>query len=191
MSWPFFAICALIAMVFEVGLVDTIHILHVKPSLCAVLATFIALSAPRTTALWACLILGLLLDLSTDLSVANARTLHLIGPHTLGYVFACFIVLQMRSTVFRRRALTIGTMTLLFAFSAMVVTITIYIVRSWYPEGPLYWAEISTFNEIMRRFFSAIYSGFIGVPVGWVLARSMPLWQFQTNAIRGGAVSWR
>ena len=27
MSWAIFAICALIAMVFEVGLVDTVHIL--------------------------------------------------------------------------------------------------------------------------------------------------------------------
>lgn len=191
MSWAFFAICALIAMVFEVGLVDTVHILHIKPSVCAILATFIALSAPRITALWACLILGLLLDLSTDLSVGSARTLHLIGPYTLGYVFACYIVLQVRSTVFRRRALTIGAMTLLFVFSAMVITVTLYIVRSWYPGGPLYWAEISTFNEIMRRFFSAIYSGIMGVPIGWVLARSIPLWQFQTTLIRGGGVAWR
>lgn len=191
MSWAIFAICALIAMVFEVGLVDTVHILHIKPSMCAVLATFIALSAPRVTALWACMALGLLLDLSTDLSVGFSRTLHLIGPYTLGYVFACFIVLQMRSTVFRRRALTIGTMTLLFAFSAMVITVTLYIIRSWYPEGPLYWAEVSTFNEIMRRFFSAIYSGVMGVPIGWVLARSTPLWQFHTTPIRGGGVAWR
>ncbi len=191
MRWHVFAILALIALIFETGLIDAIHIQNVKPSVCAALATFVALSAPRITALWSCLILGLLLDLSSDLSLDANETLHLIGPHTLGYVAGGLLVLQVRTTVFRRRPLAIGAMTILFALTASTVVMTIYTVRSWYPDGLPYWADTTLLGEIVCRFFAAIYSGLFGVPLGWMFVRLMPLWQFHSGTIRGGGVAWR
>ncbi len=54
MRWHVFAILALIALIFETSLIDAIHILNVKPSVCAALATLVALSAPRINPLWSC-----------------------------------------------------------------------------------------------------------------------------------------
>ena len=191
MRWHVFAIFAGIAMVFETGLIDAIHVLHVKPSVCAALATFIALSAPRYAALWSCLILGLLMDLSSDLSLGRTGTIHIIGPYTLGYVVGGLLVLQVRSTVFRRRPLAIGAMTAAFVLAMSIVAVTIYVVRSWYPGGLVYWDGASPMVDIGRRVFMAIYSGLLGVPLGWLLVRLMPLWQFQSATIRGGGVAWR
>lgn len=191
MRWHVFAIFAVIAMIFETGLVDAVHILHVKPSVCAALATFIALSAPRITALWSCFILGLLMDLSSDLSLGQTGTIHIIGPHALGYVVGGLLVLQVRSTVFRRRPLAIGAMTTAFVLAMSVVAVTIYAVRSWYPGELMYWDGTSPLADIGRRIFMAIYSGLFAVPLGWMLVRLMPLWQFHSATIRGGGVAWR
>ena len=90
MRWVVFAVLAVVGLIFDTGLSDVMRIEklgHIRPSLCAVVAVFVALSAPRTAALWACFVLGLLLDLSHPLTVAENRVAYLIGPSALGYLF--------------------------------------------------------------------------------------------------------
>ena len=67
MRWSVFAIAAFVVVVAQLSLRDTL-ILHsageIRPDFIACLAVFIALFAERSAALWACWILGLLMDLA-------------------------------------------------------------------------------------------------------------------------------
>ena len=193
MRWVVFLIFAALALVFDTGVSEILRIEKVwaiRPSFCGVLAVFVALSAPRTTALWACFCLGLLLDLSNPLTVETGRTLYLIGPYTLGFVAGGWLVLQARSMVFRRRPFTIGVMTIVCLLAVQIVATILFVVRSrsWYPGGPVEWTELTVWVELLKRFLIAIYTGLLAVPVGWVLVRSMPLWGFQTAIHRAPAI---
>jgi cell shape-determining protein MreD len=185
MRWVVFAVAAVLGLVFDTGLSEVLRIEKlgdIRPSLCAVVAVFVALSAPRTAALWACLVLGVLLDLAQPLTVAENRVVYLIGPYALGYLFGGWLVIAGRSMVFRRRPLTIGVMTVLLLLAVQIVAVTVYLVRaqSWYPGQPIVWTDVSVPAELGRRLLAALYSGVFAVPVGWLLVQSMGLWGFQT-----------
>ena len=190
MRWAVFGIFAYLTLVLDTSLLELLagRELQIKPSACGLLAAFICLSAPRMAAMWACLTLGLLLDLSDPLSLGEADKLHLIGPRTLGYVCGGYLVLQLRTIVFRQRALTIGTMTFICLLAVHLVAVAVYVIRSWYPGGDLSWAQTTTLGELLRRFLMALYSGLLAIPFGWLLVRSMPLWGFQTLSHRSGAL---
>lgn len=182
MKWPVFAIFAFLAVVVQLSLRSTLT-LHsiggISPNLVGCLAVFVALFASRLSALWACWLLGLALDLAPQ---ARYAPVHLIGPNALGFVFGCYIVLELRSMVFRRRALTIGLLTLLFLGASSMVAASILTIRGWYPGesmplgGPL--------NELLQRWGVAVYSALIAVPLGWLLARTVSLWGFHSSAPR-------
>jgi rod shape-determining protein MreD len=191
--WIVFVVAALIGLVFDTGLSEVLRIEklgHVRPSLCAVVAVFVALSAPRTAALWACLILGLLLDLCHPLTVAENRVVYLIGPHALGYLAGGWLVIALRPMVFRRRPLTIGVMTVLCLLAVQLVAMSVYVLRAraWYPGPALYWTETSALAELGLRLLAGVYSGLFAIPVGWALVQTIGLWGFQTAPHRPQAI---
>jgi len=187
--WVVFLIFALIGVAIDGGLLDVLRIeslWDVRPSFCAVLAVFIALSAPRLTALWGCFALGLLLDLSTPYTADGNRMVWLVGPYALGLLAGGWLVVRGRTIVFRRRALTIGVMTLGCLLVAQVIIVVLLMLRSrgWYPGGPVHWTDLSLGIEVLRRILIALYSGLFGVPAGWLLVRTLPLWGMQTSVHR-------
>ena len=189
MRWGVFIIFALIGIAIDGGLVDVLRIeslWDVRPSFCAVLAVFVALSAPRLAALWGCFVLGLLLDLSTPYTADGNRIVWLVGPYALGLLAGGWLVVRGRTIVFRRRALTIGVMTLGCLLVAQVIIVVLLMLRSrgWYPGGPVHWTDLSLGIEVLRRILIALYSGLFGVPAGWLLVRTLPLWGFQTSVHR-------
>jgi len=190
--WIVFLIAAVVALVFDTGPAEVLRIeklWDIRPSLCAVVVVFVALSAPRGPALWACLLLGVLRDLCNPLTTAGGEVVYLIGPYALGYTAAAWIILQLRSSVFRRRALTIGVMTMGCLVVSGAIALVIFAVRSrgWYPGGPIHATDMSAPVEVLRRGLIAVYSGILAVPAGWLLVRSMPAWGFQ-NATRTPAI---
>jgi hypothetical protein len=187
--WGVFLIFALIGIAVDGGLLDVLRIeslWDIRPSFCAVLAVFMALSAPRITALWGCFALGLLLDLSTPYTADGNRIVWLVGPYALGLLAGGWLVVRGRTMVFRRRALTIGVMTLGFLLVAQGIIVVLLVLRSrgWYPGGPVHWTDVSLGIEVLRRILIAMYSGLFGVPAGWLLVRTLPLWGFQTSMHR-------
>ncbi len=193
MRWVVFLIFAVLGLVFDTGLAEVLRIekaWSIRPSLCAAVAVFVALSAPRATALFACLGLGLLLDLSNPLTADTGRSLYLIGPYTLGYAAGGWLVVQARPMVFRRRPITVGVMTFACLLAVQLVAITVFVLRSrsWYPGGPVQWTELTAWVELVKRLLIALYSGLLAVPVGWVLVRSAPLWGFQTVVHRSATI---
>jgi rod shape-determining protein MreD len=187
--WAVFVVFAVIGLVFDTGFSEALRIrtlADIRPSLCGAIAVFVALSAPRTAALWACFVLGLLLDLSFPVTVSGNRTLHLIGPYALGYTAGGWLVLHARTMVFRRRPLTIGVMTVVCLAAVHLVAVILYVLRSraWYPGDVVFWTDTTAMAELGRRLLGAVYSGLVAVPLGWLLVRSMPLWAFQTTVHR-------
>lgn len=183
MRWAVFAVFAVVSLVLDLGLGEVLRIEklgQIRPGFCAILAVFVALSASRTPALWACLVLGLLLDIASPVSAGGNTLVYLVGPHALGFAAAGWLVIRGRTMVFRRRALTIGVMTVIFVLAAQAVVVGILALRaaSWYPGGPVSWTETGIGIEILRAIGAAVYSGLVAVPAGWVLVRSMALWGF-------------
>jgi len=110
----------------------------------------------------------------------------LVGPYALGLLAGGWLVVRGRTIVFRRRALTIGVMTLGCLLVAQVIIVVLLMLRSrgWYPGGPVHWTDLSLGIEVLRRILIALYSGLFGVPAGWLLVRTLPLWGFQTSVHR-------
>lgn len=187
MNWVVFAVAALGALVMDqtpildVLALDRDGACRIKPVICATLAVFLALSAPRALSLWSCFILGLLLDLSAPLTLPGQPVgyVHLIGPQALGYTAGAWLVLQGRTLVYRQRSLSVAVMTFAFLVLAGLVAVTVYQIRSWYPGPEIVWTDAGPWRELGRRLATAFYSGVFAIPAGWLLVRSTPIWGFE------------
>lgn len=184
MRWPVFIVAAFVMIVLQVSVREVLtlrSIGSISPDFVACLATFIAMFAARNAALWACWILGLLMDLAPS---AGKMPWHLIGPYALGYVFGGYLVLQLRAMVFRRRAISTGFLTFLFLLATGVIATFLLTVRHWYlADTPLYHSPL---GEFWLRFKIALYSGLVAIPVGWLLQITIVLWNFHGGAGRRG-----
>lgn len=189
MKWSVFAMFAFATLTLEMSLTGLVQIGSVRPSLLAVLALFIALSASRVTALWACFILGLIADLTSAIAYPPGQVAHLPGPHALGFTFGCALVLQIRAMVMRRQLVAVCVFSGLFVATASVIVVAIYTTRSWFPSFAPEFAEFRPAGELMRRWASALYTAIIALPVGYLLLRWQKIWAFQT--LSTGNTNWR
>jgi rod shape-determining protein MreD len=175
MRWPTFIVLGILAVALQTSALHELVTLKalgdLSPNLLAVLAVFIALFAPRATALWAAWILGLMLDL------CQLDRL-LVGPYALGFVLGTFIVLQLRTMVFRRRVLTLALLTLICLVAAAVVEVTLHTVRSWYPQAPPAWSDYRPLGRLLYLLAAAVYAALLAIPLGWLLHKTFPLWGF-------------
>src|SRR6187455_75967 len=99
MNWAVFIIVLLVADVLDNSFVQVFAVGNVWPAIVPCLVTFIAMHAPRHTALWAALIAGALVDLTSP-SLAffdGPRAYALIGPSVLGFVFGTSMVIPLRT----------------------------------------------------------------------------------------------
>jgi len=180
MRWPIFLIFAFIALALDSSLVSimTLHRMDsIAPHIVIVLAVYICLFASRLSALAACLLLGVMMDLT--LPPPGAQAVYVIGPYGLGLLFGGYLILQLRTMVFRQRAVTIGVLSFAATIAMAIVMIAIYMIRSWYGEGVAVPIADSAVWELIRHVGIAIYTALVGVPLGWVLLATYPLWGFQ------------
>jgi rod shape-determining protein MreD len=180
--WPIFAVFAFAALVLQLSARNALTLYSlwgISPDVVAALVVFVALFAPRTGALWAAWGLGLLVDLSPQ---DHAGGYYVVGPHALGYTAGAYLVLQLRTMVFRRRALTVGFLTSLALVAASLVAVMLLSIRSFYAgDGAMGYGPMS---DLGQRCMIAMYSGLVAVPLGWLLGYTMPLWGFQPAAGR-------
>lgn len=187
MRWQVFIVFAFIFLVLDSGFMNVLQVelpvvRTIAPNIVAMLAVFVCLFATRLSALSACLLLGVLMDLSLPAMAGPAgRSVYIVGPHALGLLFAGYLILQMRTMVFRQRALTVGVLTALCVVMAGVVMTAIYVIRGWYGEGVAYPMHGSAFREVLRHMGIGLYSGLLAVPLGWALLQTTPAWGFQQS----------
>lgn len=179
-----FIIFLVVVVVLDTRFMEALRIGPVVPSLAGTLAVFLVLCAPRRSALWACLAIGLLLDFSEYALYDGARPYHLIGPYTLGFLFGANLVQPLRAIVFSRNPLTFGLLTLVFLVGVTIIYLSLWQFRGFYEGSPPPWGTEGVMPELGRRLLWALYSGMIAVPVGWVLVRSTPIWGFAGGTIR-------
>jgi hypothetical protein len=142
----------------ETGLKDTLSVnignIVGAPSFVIPLAIFVALCAPPIPALWACLILGLFLDLTSPQPTTTGM-LTVIGPYALGLLVAGQFVLVVRSVVLRRHPLTLVVLSIAGAVVMHIVVTALFTVRGLMGDAILF----EPTAELLGRLLSAILTG--------------------------------
>ena len=179
MRWPVFAIFVFVLLAFQEGLKGLWVIADVTPGFLLILAVYLALSAPAATAKWACLIIGLLVDLTTTYPLdGRLDGLVLIGPACLGFLMGAVVILELRGLVFRDSPVALPLMVFTAGIFVHLVIVALLTVRglSWVLSEPI--AGFSPALDLWYRFWQLVYSSAVALPLGFVLFMLDSWWGF-------------
>ena len=168
MRWSVFIIAAFVLLVLETGLSGLLAIPvadDVSPSFLLALVVFVALSAPRRTAMWAAMVLGLLVDLNSRLP---------LGSGCLGYLAAAMVAFELRGLVFRDSPPAIALMVFVAGLVAHLVTVALLTSRG-VVEAIDNW---QVHRELVHRFLTVLYSAGCAWLLGFVFVWLDSLWGF-------------
>ncbi|MEX2671184.1 MAG: hypothetical protein WD294_03625 [Phycisphaeraceae bacterium] len=178
MNWLIFIIAAYVLLALESGLRMLLQVGGVAPSFVLVLALYVGLMAPSAVVPWAFLILGLLVDLQPG----PVRDGTLIGPMALGYLAGSYVVLQLRTLVFRESVLALAVLVLVVGIFIQLVYVALLTMRGMgmlTAEPIMGW---SAPDQLAQRFMMLLYSAVVAVPLGFVLFRTASAWGFANRA---------
>lgn len=178
MNWVAFAVTAWIALGLQLGLGSLLEqrfgAVAVGPAFVMPLAVFIAMGAAPAHAAWACLVLGLILDLCQSRPTSAGGVLVVVGPEALGYILAGQFVLSMRSMMIRRNPLSLAVLTVFASILASLVVVAAFSVRAamgdvvvWHP-----------WRQLLGALGTAVYTGLAAIPMAFVLVRLSPWFGF-------------
>ena len=163
MRWLSFFILAYIALGLETGLARAIEYKSAAPNFVLLAVIFIALSAPRDTALLACFILGAMHDF------ASQGTLGLLA-FTYGIV-AVFIV-SIQQAIGRRNFLAHFILTIV----AGIIVAVVVSLHGWLrPPAP------HVYSPAPPLFYAAIYSAILAPFILGFLQKIRGVFHFQTS----------
>lgn len=170
-----FALTTWVLFGLELGLKDTLRLgpHAVAPSFVLPLAVFIATYAPAITARWACLLLGLLMDLTSQIDIQGGEAVTAIGPYALGYLLACQFVLAVRGMMIRKNPLTLVVLTILAGVIMQILVVAILSAREIY--DPIVW---SAGSQLVTRLLSSLYTGVTAFICSLILIPMMGLFAF-------------
>jgi len=186
MNWLVFAITSYIFLLLQVGLTPLLGIPDargVSPDFLLILAVYIGLLAPTKTVAWGMLTLGIL----ANLLPGPEPTGPILGPEALGYLAGAFAILQLRTLVFRESVLSLVIMVFVVGIFIQLVTVALYTGRGlpFLLGSPIpHW---SASDQLVHRFLELLYSVVIAIPLGIVLIRLKPAFNF-TAGPRGERV---
>ena len=187
MRWPVFAILAYFFLAMELGLTRLLEVgSGVAPSFVLVLMVFIAAHASTMPALWAALILGALVDLTSPLPY-NRDVVIVLGPHAMGYLLGALLTLQLRSLVYRRHPLMMAFLTLCAGLTVHILAVFLLSVRHLLGAGLDFYAPFvwSSSDELVHRFLVVLYTAMLAVPVNWILQAFNHAFGFQSHPRMG------
>jgi len=160
MNWFVFAIVAWIAFGLELAFLPILDAGSggVHPSMIIPLMSFVVLYAPHKQALWAAIVLGIMMDLLSPLPMASGGSAILVGPHALGYLLSAHFILAIRGALIRRNPLTLVIISIAASLIAQIVLIALLSLRNTGIAGvsPLVWDGS---EELFARSFSSVYTG--------------------------------
>lgn len=164
MRWLALAIVAWVFLALETGLKDLLAFggpRGIAPSFVLPLAVFLALAGPPRAALWACLALGLLVDLTSAWPLEQGAGVATIpGPYALGYLLAGKFVLTMRAVLIRHNPLTIVFLSVVGAMLVHAVVAAMLSIRAAY--DPIVWDGAA---QLLIRLGRSLYTGLTGLLV--------------------------
>jgi len=182
MSWSAFILTAAIALTMDASIMQVFEFMGATPSLVGCLAAFVALHAERRVAWWGCLMLGLLFDLSSPVSIAGALVF-VPGPYAAGFALGAAAVLSVRAEVMRRSMLAAAFATLALLILASLVWTMLWTLRGWLPAGEVPWAG-SAAGELFRKMVWSCVTAIASLPVAWLLGRTFHYWDFPASRRR-------
>ncbi|MFP4145238.1 MAG: hypothetical protein ACLFV3_08850 [Phycisphaeraceae bacterium] len=176
MNWLLFILATGLILAIEVMLRPLLGLPGrggISPELTLVLATWLALVARSSAVPWAMLALGLLAELSSPGPLPGV----VVGPVTLGYLAAGYVVLQLRVLVFRESLITLIAMVFAAGLAVQLVSVALLIphARGWVGEAGAGW---SASGQLTRGFLELLYTAAATLPLGLILVRTIPLWHF-------------
>ncbi len=164
-----------LALGLEMGLKATLGIrmgsVVAAPSFVVPLAVFICLCAPPMQAAWACVALGLFMDLTSPVTLPG-DSLVVLGPYALGFFAAGQLVLALRGVVIRRHPLSVVMLSIMAAAVMQIVVTASLTVRSMLTDQAMVW---SAGHELLERLASAVVTGGTALVVAFLLAPMAPL----------------
>ena len=185
MRWLVFVIFLLASLALETGLSTLLEVGgNLTPSFVLVLAVFVAVWAPPLPAAWACLIVGVVVDLTQPFPVGPQQDVALLGPAALAFLGGGYLALQVRGMLFRDSPVTLAVMVLLLGAFVQVVLVALLTARGFAfltGEPILGWSAV---GQLMHRLGCVLYSAVLALPLGFLLVRSAPLWGFTPPASR-------
>jgi rod shape-determining protein MreD len=167
-NWLIFAIVGFIALVLDLSLAQALRVGDVAPSFAVLPVVFVAMFGPRRASVWAGWLMGFCVDANTMMMHGSDTVAPLLGPHALGFAFGAVLVLQLRTVLYRQRALTFAVMTMLCVIAISLMVVFLYAVHGWYPGEELYWSQLRPSHELFRRLGVALYTAiaaFITAPL--------------------------
>lgn len=180
MNWPVFAIFAYLLLGLERGLRDALAIGPVQPSFLLAFGAYIALSAPPMHAVWACLVLGLTLDLTGGWPMLAGSAQPLIGPYALGGVLMAQVILTLRGKLVRHHLATLSVLTFFGVLAAQIVVVALLSIQSLTGAS----LAFAPGRELLVRLGSAGYTALLALPLGLLLIAAAPLLGFANNSPR-------
>lgn len=184
MNWLVFAIAAWLTLGMELGLKDVLQLgpTGVAPSFAIPLAVFIALAAPARQALWACLLLGVGMDLTARVVAVPGVV---VGPQALGFLLMGQLVLAARGLMIRRNPLSLVLLSVLGAMVASIVAVAIYTLR-----GMVYGPEpFPAGEQLLVRILAALYTGVTAFVMSLVLLPTAGVFGFPHEGHRRFSVA--
>jgi rod shape-determining protein MreD len=177
-------VAAWIGVGMDVGLRDAFQLGHndIAPRFTLILVAFVSAWARRTHLMWFGVLLGIVIDLLTNVALTNGDTATVIGPHALGYLAAAYTAYILRAWMYRKHALAIAFLSAASALVGAVITLAILKVRAMYDPVLIGPASV----ELGVRSATALYTGIVAVPVAAGLNWVRPLFRFPAQGRGGG-----
>lgn len=170
-----FALLAWLALGLELGLKGALELgdTGIAPSFVVPLGVFIALGAAPARAVWFCIVLGVLLDLTATAPVRAGAPggMTIVGPWALGMAMAAQLVLALRGMMIRTQPLTLAFLSVLGMGVAQVVVVAALTAHNLL-HGDLVWRAGA---ELGHRLGSAAYTGALGLLMALVLVPMGPM----------------
>ncbi|MEM9559881.1 MAG: hypothetical protein AAF995_06200 [Planctomycetota bacterium] len=177
MNWLAFALLAWIALGMQLGLAPLL-----SPGSGAVVGSFvipvlvyIGLHAPPRSAIWASLLLGVLIDLTTPMTRADGGEAYILGPYAIGCFAAGHFTLAARGLVIKRNPIAFTVLCVLASAVAGVVAVAFFTARSLYPGDPIAWTPGT---ELLNRLGSALFTSVFALVLSLPLALLTPFMGF-------------
>ncbi|HED54055.1 MAG TPA: hypothetical protein ENJ00_07625 [Phycisphaerales bacterium] len=155
MSWGMYALTLWLALGLDLGLRSVLRLGDgaVAPSFVLPVVVFVSLYAPPRTVTIAALVAGLVIDLSSPVTVPGGTTALVPGPNALGMVLASQLVLGARGLVFLNSPVTLIVLTPVAGAVWQIVVTAAFGARELYdPIG------FQAGPELVQRLISAMYS---------------------------------
>jgi hypothetical protein len=179
MRWLPFVILAFVVLVLQSSLgalvvFDVPWFGLVAPDALAIIGLFIAMScSDRTDALIAGWVLGFCLDLTV---VGGVPTLAVLGPMSLGYVAAVWVIYSIREMIFGSRVGPQVVLACLFVLIAHGVWLVCQSVLAWSWVG---------FGQSLRQMMGVMFFTGLLMPLGYRLLMPLQMMIMETP-IRAG-----